>query len=291
MQQDTSEALTSNADQPSKAKRIMSKTVMVLVAVWLLLTFGFGMLELIFAWLPTETLAEILDGGEAEASSFAIHRSHFMAIGIISGAVVLSILVQLRKPERRLAPMLLLVGAAIAGAIFFGLSGTLSDWLLEEIVFVAVPIGLAVLVHPGRNQLFTRPTFDRTIAGMAGLASIAWLVFIVDNAWNQFQNVAGDTHAEMEHWGIAALMGTIITLAAFLGSSDKTGWRLTGWIAAIGSMLFGVHSLVFPGLASALPAFWAVAAVIWGIGFVAMIIRRGKKEQVATATLEPSAHA
>ncbi len=290
MQQDTAQVPTTNTDQRSKAMRITSRVVIALVAVWLVPLWVFGMLELIFAWLPTETLAEILDGGESEASLFAIHRTHFMAIGILSWAVVLSILVQLRKPERRLAPMLLLVGAAIAGTIYFGLSGTLGEWLIEEIVFVLIPVGLAVLVHPARSQLFTKPTLDRSMAAMAGLASIPWLVFIVDNAWTQFQNVAGDTHAEMEHWGIAALMGTIIVLAAFLGSSDKAGWRLTGWIASGGSLVFGIHSLAFPGLASALPAFWAVGAIIWGIGFGAMIIRRGKKERV-TATLAPSAQA
>ncbi len=173
-----------------------------------------------------------------------------------------------------MAPLLLVIGAMIAGTILFGLNGTLGEWLLEEIAFVAAPVGLLVLVHPARDRLSTRPHFDRAMSGMAVLASVPWLVYILDNAWNQWQSAAGDPHAEPEHWGVAALMGVIIALAAILGASDKPGWRLTAWISVGGSLVFGVHSLVFPGLASALPMVWAVAAILWGVGYGAMIVRR-----------------
>lgn len=268
---ETSEDLAVAPDQPSKKRRVAFRVVATLVALFILAQQIFALMELVVMWFPAEALAEMF---EEEVSFIVLHRAHFMAVGIIAWAVVPSMLVQLRKPERRVAPMVLVIAIALGATIVYGLSGTLSEWLIEEIA-VVVPISLVVFLHPSRDRLFSKPGFDRPLAGMAALATAPWLVYIVENAWTQFTNAAGDPHAEMEHWATAALMGIVIVVAAFLGSSDHPGWRLTGWIAAGGSVIFGVHSLVFPGVASALPGFWAVLAILWGIGFGAMMIRRG----------------
>lgn len=263
-------ASTTGTD-PSKGRRIAFRVVLALVSLLFLAAFGFGLMMLVVFWLPAETIAGMF---EEEISYVTIHRTHFIAIGVVAWALVASVLVQWRKPERRIAPMVLLIAAAVGGTIVYGLSGTLTDWLIEEIATVVVPISLLAALHPGRGQLLRRPGFDRPMLGLTALAGVPWLVYIVDNAWTQFRNVAGDEHAELEHWATAALMAIVLTVAAVLGSSDQPGWRLTGWIAAGGSIVFGIHSLVFPGLASALPAFWAIAAVIWGVVFSVALVRR-----------------
>jgi len=271
---DTSEDLATAAEGPSKKRRIAFGVVATIVALFILAQQIFGLMELIFMWFPAETVAEMF---EEETSFIALHRAHFMAVGIIAWAVVPSMLVQLRKPERRVAPMVLVVAIALGATIVYGLSGTLNEWLIEEIAVVVVPVTLVVLLHPSRDRLFSKPAFDRSLAGFAALAAAPWLVYIVDNAWTQFSDVAGDTHAEMEHWATAALMGIVIVVAAFLGSSDHPGRGLTAAIAVGGSVIFGTHSLVFPGLASSLPTFWAVLAILWGIGYGAMLIRRSRR--------------
>lgn len=95
---------------------------------------------------------------DEETSFVALHGTHFMAAGVVAWAVVLSILVQLHRLERRVAPMLLAVGAALSGTIVYGLSGTLSEWLIEEIVMVVLPVSLVVFLHPSRDRLFTSPS-------------------------------------------------------------------------------------------------------------------------------------
>lgn len=277
---DTSEDLATVAEQPSRKRRIAFGIVATLVALFILAQQIFGLMELVFMWLPAETVADMF---EEETSFIALHRAHFMAVGIIAWAVVPSMLVQLRKPERRVAPMVLVVAIALGATIVYGLSGTLSEWLIEEIAVVVLPVTLVVLLHPRRDRMFSKPSFDRPLAGFAALAAAPWLVYIVDNAWTQFTNAAGDTHAEMEHWATAALMGIAIVAAAFLGSSDHPGRGLTAGIAVGGSVVFGVHSLVFPGLASSLPMFWAVLAILWGIGYGAMSIRRSRGGATTTA--------
>lgn len=276
----TAEELTSAPGEVSSRRRIAFRVVATLVALLILAQQIFGLMELVLMWLPGDTLSSMFGDDLPEV---ATHRTHFMAVGIVAWGLVLSLLAQLRKPERRVAPMLLAAAMALGGALVFGLSGTLGEWLIEEMALVVIPISLVVFLHPSRHQLFTRPDFDRPLAAMAALATAPWLVYIVDNARTQFTNTAGDPHAEMEHWAIAALMGITLSVAAFLGSSDHTGWRLTGWIAAGGSAIFGVHSLVFPGLASALPAAWAVAAILWGIAYGTMIIRRARAGEAAMA--------
>lgn len=259
--------------QQSKGRRITFRVVLTLFALLVLAMNVFAVLEPIFMWVPAETVAEMF---EEQTSFVTLHRAHFMAVGLVGWAVVLSTLVQLRKPARRVAPLLLLVGVAAGAMIVYGLSGTVGEWLLEEIASVVLPLSLVVLLHPSRDRMLRRPRFNRSLVGMAALASLPWLVYIVDNAWKQFANTAGDPHAELEHWGTAALLGIVIVVGAFLGSSDHQGWRLPGWIAGGASIVFGLHSLVFPGLASALPAFWAAAAIMWGIAFLVLTVNRAR---------------
>lgn len=95
---DTSEDLVSPPEQVSKRRRIAFRVVATLVAIFILVQEIFGLMEIVLMWLPGDTLSSMFDDEFSEISS---HRAHFMAIGITSWAVVLSMLVQLRKPDRR----------------------------------------------------------------------------------------------------------------------------------------------------------------------------------------------
>lgn len=259
----------------SKARRIVFRIVASITALWLLALNIFGLVELVVMWLPGDTLSSMFGDEFSE-----IHRAHFMIIGVTAWALVVSLVIQLRKPERRVAPMLWLVISAVAGTIVFGLSGTLGEWLREEILFVLLPIGMVASLHPKRGEFFGLPVFDRPMGYLAAAATIPWLVYVVDNAGLQLANAAGDAHAEMEHWALAALLGIMISAAAFLGSSDHRGWRLSAWIAVGATGIFGVHSLVFPGLASTLPPFWAILAVVWAVAFGVATVRRPRVAEI-----------
>lgn len=263
------EARAAGAEPPSKTRRIGFRVVAWIAALWLLALNVFALLEIFLMWLSEDTLTSMFGEEFPE-----IHRAHFMVIGIVAWAMILSIGVQLRKPERRVAPMLWLATSALAGTVLFGLSGTLGEWLVEEVLFVLIPIGLVVSLHPMRREFLRRPRFDRPMVSLAALATIPWLIYVFDNAGMQLANAVGDPHAEMEHWALAALLGVVVLAAAFIGSSDHRGWRLQAWIAAGASVVFGIHSLVFPGLASGLAPMWATAAILWGIAFGVATVRR-----------------
>lgn len=263
----------------SKARRRTFSVVAVFVALWLLVLHVFGLLEVVLMWLPTDTLASMLPETAAEIDA---HRFHFMAIGVVSWALALAMLVQVRKPERRVAPLMLLVVMAVSALVLFGLSGTVGEWLIEEVVMLALPVGLVVLLHPSRGRLLERPGLDRLMAVLAAVATVPWLAFVIDNAGSQWDDAAGDPHAAPEHWGIAALAGVIVVVAAWLGASRHPGWRLTAWIAVGASLLLGMNSAAFPDTASSLSMFWAVAASVWAIGFAAATVRRARAQRHGT---------
>ena len=73
------------------------------------------------------------------------------------------------------------------------------------------------------------------------------------------------------------LLGVVVVWCGIIGSSDQAGWRLPAWIAGLASIDYGLHSLVFPDVASAAPGFWAVAAIGWGVSFLVITITRGRR--------------
>lgn len=271
---------TEVAGSPSSARRIGFRVLAVLTSLLFLLYFAFGLMELVLMWLPGETLSSML--GE-DFSEIPAHRSHFMSVGIMAWAAVLSILIHLRQPERRVASMLLLLAIALSGAVVYALSGTAGEWLVEEGA-ILIPVLLLAWLHPGSRELLRRPAWNRPLAALAAVAAVPWVLYIIDNGRLQLLNVAGDSHAEMEHWATAALMAIVIVVSSLLGSTDHAGWRLPAWIAAAASVIFGMHSLAFPGLASGLPTFWAVGAVLWGLVFAVGVVRRSRAETSRLAT-------
>lgn len=261
---------------PSKGRRIAFRVLAVITGLWFLAYYLFGLTEVVLMWLPMDTLRSIIPPDDQTIPDLAIHRAHFMSVGIMSWTVLLAVFSQWRKPQRRVAQMLQLVGIALGAALMYGLSGTLVESLIEEGTVVVPVLALAAL-HPRFRDFFRVPTFDRPMLGMAAGAAVPWLVFAIDNAWLQLTNAAGDPHAEFEHWAVAALMAVTIVLCTLLGSSDHDGWRMPAWVAAGASLVYGVHSLVFPGLPSALPGFWAATAIVWALGFGALIVRRSRR--------------
>ena len=262
----------------SRGRRIAFRVVSALTALLLLAVFSFALLEVVFMWLPAATLAEMFVEEGQSATELEAHRSHFMSVGIVAWVVVPAVLVQLRKPAQRLAQLLQLVTLALAATVVYGLSGTLGEWLLEEWLLL-VPVLLVAVLHPRARALLRRPTFDRTMVSLAATAALPWAGSAIADARLQLANAAGDIHAELEHWATAALMAIAITACAFIGASDHDGWRLPAWTAAIGSIMYGAHSLAFPAPVSAAPTVWALAAVVWGVVFAVATVRRSRAQR------------
>lgn len=260
-------------DPGSRSRRIAFRIVAAITSLGLLALMIFSLLEVVLMWLPWDSLMAFIDDLPVADE---VHRAHFNIVGIVSWALVTGVLVQLRQPQRRVAGMLQAAGIVLAGLVLYGLSGTFSEWLVEDVLPVVLVLVLALL-HPRARALVRMPGLDKPMTGLVGLAAVPWGVFIVNQAVLQWRSVAGDTHAELEHWATAALLGVVVVWCGLLGSSDHPGWRLPAWIAGLASIDYGLHSLVFPDVASAAPAFWAVAAIIWGAAFLVVAQTRARR--------------
>ncbi|MEJ2595382.1 MAG: hypothetical protein P8100_09710, partial [bacterium] len=85
------------------------------VALWV-----FGLMEPVLMWLSDETLLSLFE--EGEPTEIENYRSQFFHIGIAVWAVVPSVLVQLRRPERRVAPLMQMWFGAIALVVVYFLT-------------------------------------------------------------------------------------------------------------------------------------------------------------------------
>jgi hypothetical protein len=256
----------------SRGPRIAFRVVAALTSIWVLGLAIFALLEVVMMWLPYDTLVAVVGADDLPANIEA-HRGHFNGAGIIAWALVSAVLVQLRRPERRAAAMLQALGIVTASAVLYGLTGTFTDWLLEEIT-VLVPVALMAVLHPRARDLLRVPALDRPMGLLVAVAAVPWSVSIVHHAALQWRNLPGDPHAAMEHWAQAAVLGVVVLWCCLLGASDHAGWRLPAAVAVLASIDYGAFSLAFPDTASAAHPLLAVGAIVWGVAYGVLARRR-----------------
>lgn len=259
-----------------RGRRIAFRVLAVLVSLWVLAYLLFALMEVVIMWLPDEIL--LTDFEQTAPGGLPIHRSHFMADGLIAWSIVPAVLVQLRKPWRRVAPMLQAVVLGLAAAIAFGLSGTLAAWITEDLV-ITIPIVVLAALHPRAGDLLRRPVLDHDMSRWAVIAAVPWTVYALVQARLQYLDLPGDPHAGVEHWGTGFMLAVAVIACAVVGATNHEGWRMSAWTAAIVSIVFGVHSLVFPGLASGLPLVAALGAVAWGVTYGLALVRRSRDQK------------
>lgn len=252
----------------SKGRRVTFRVVSALVLLLFLVLLGLELPFLVLLWLPEDTLASIVDNGPADLA----HRVHWAALSLMAWSLVIGMAVQLRRPQKNLAPLLQVLAFFVALVLVGVLTGSFDPTL----VIVLVVLLLLAFLHPRRGSLLKTPRLDRATASLTALAVAPWVVFADGQARLQRLNVAGDIHAESGHWGLMTQLAILIILWGLIGSSDYSGWRLTAWITGLVSAVYGIASLVFSDLASAAPTGWAVAAVAWGMAYLAMTERRAR---------------
>ena len=237
----------------------------ILGLLWPLLLF------VVLAWLPIEAWEAIFPGEDIDAGA-VIHRIHELSFSLIFWGLAIGVGLQLWKPARRQAPMLQALAVMVAFLVIDLVSGSFSG----EAVPIMVGVVLLVLLHPARDGFyrFNRP--DVAMTGLAIVAAIPGAFFVLDQVDLQRLDVPGDEHAEFGHWSAMAVFATLIVLWGLIGSTDRTGWRITAWLVGISAAAYGVASLAFPLVASAAGTGWAIAAVAWGVAYVVLTERRAR---------------
>lgn len=202
------------------------------------------------------------------------HRVHDLTFALLNGTAVVGMLAQLRAPVRNVAGQLmaLIPFAALLLAVALTNAWVLSPpWLL-----VGASTVLATMFHPAGDPLrsFSAARLDRLMLALVGVAAVPLLAF----AWTNIglQRAGPTDHALLGHYGyMAALIFTVIG-AGLLASARPDGWRITAWVAGALPGVLGSSSLIYSDVDSSLSLPWALAAVAWGVTFVAAAVFAGR---------------
>lgn len=199
------------------------------------------------------------------------HRIHDVTYGLLVTTAVVGILAQLRRPSKNIAgmvmtliPFLGLVLAAILAGEF--------EIVVRRTPFrlVAAVTAVVALLHPTGRRFFRSFRLSRVnwkMVALVGLAAVPLLSFASTNI--TLQGTVRDEHFVQGHYAFMAAFGFTVIGVGLLASLRPDGWRLTAWVAGILPALFGVTSMLYPDASSSLDLGWALAAVAWGVVFVA----------------------
>ena len=100
------------------------------------------------------------------------------------------------------------------------------------------------------------------------IAAVPLLAFASTNIG--LQRTVSNEHAALGHHGFMAAFSFTVIGVGMLASLRPDGWWLSAWVAGLLPVLLGLASVVFSDVDSSLGPIWALAAIAWGVVFVAV---------------------
>lgn len=237
--------------------------------------FGLGMgvaMGGLFVIVPA-LFAATGDGPHGE-----IHRIHDVSWGVWTAVIMgAAFLVQLRRPERKVAAMQQLMIGALASLGGLAMGGALALEYGAEGSMVVVSgtviaaVALVAALHPARRQLF-RGTgqLSPVLAPAALIASVPLIMWAVAEAALQRGGPTSDEHVLWTHYAGMTTVALAIPLLGLLAALKTPGWRIPAWCAGLSAALLGVASVMFPTHPSSLGVVWGAVALAGGIAFVGL---------------------
>jgi hypothetical protein len=195
------------------------------------------------------------------------HRIHDLTFSLLNGTVVVGMLAQLRAPARNVAGQLMAL-VPFAG-LMLAVALTNSSVLSPPWLALGASAVLATMFHPVGDPLrsFGASRVDRSMLALVAAATAPLLAF----AWTNIglQRAGLTDHALLGHYGYMAALSLTVIGVGLLSSARLDGWRLTAWVAGLLPVVLGVASLVLADVDGSLAPAWALAAIAWGVAFIA----------------------
>jgi hypothetical protein len=202
------------------------------------------------------------------------HRVHDLTFAFLFGTAAVGMAAQLFAPLKNIAGQLMALIPWLGLGVVFPLT---EFWAAHGSAFVMIATALfgaltlnAAIFHPAGRDLLRSVHIaraDRSMLALVALAAVPLLAFAYANIG--LQRSAADDHVDLGHYGFMAAFSLTVIGVGILASLRPVGWRLTAWVAGLLPTLLGIASMVFPDVASSLSPVWALAAIAWGIAFVA----------------------
>lgn len=201
----------------------------------------------------------------------AHHRIHDLTFALLNGTTVVGMLAQLRAPARNVAGQLmaLVPFAALLLSVVVTNRFVLSPpWLL-----VGASAVFATMFHPAGDPLrWVRGAHaDRVMLLFLAAAAVPLLAF----AWTNIglQRAGPTEHGILGHYGYMAAFSFTVIAVGILSSLRPDGWRLAAIVTGALQAILGAASLILQDVEGTYGSMWGIAAIAWGLGFVAVSLR------------------
>lgn len=209
--------------------------------------------------------------GQMSHGTMESHRVHDLTYGLLITTTVVGLLAQLRRPSTNVAGMVTALVSFVALVVAAVLSEEF-ELVVQRTPFrlIAAVTAVAALLHPAGRRFFRSFSFrqlNRVMLALVGVAAVPLVAFASANI--RLQGTVRDDHFFQGHYAFMAAFSFTVIGVGLLASLRPEGWRLTAWIAGILPAVVGASSLLYPDATSSLEVSWALAAIAWGIVFVA----------------------
>ena len=195
-------------------------------------------------------------------------------IHAVHNAVVASLLLVLtappmiavaRAPEGAIGPLVILGVLAIAGLAAMALALTPDPFILPVLILIGALWWLAPsregAVPPGRPSVL--------MVALVVAAAVLLVPYALENAGLQRTDQTTD-HAAFYHWVETSFTALGIVLVGLVAALRPASFQIATWLAGLALAILGAASVLFPGYASALVPPWSWAALVGGLGFIAI---------------------
>ncbi|MGH2528113.1 MAG: hypothetical protein ACRDH0_02050 [Actinomycetota bacterium] len=233
----------------------------------------------VLAWFPDAFLndfyAPLLDFDHITSGTFAPHTVHYLAIVATHWSFMIGLILQLRNPINKVAPMWQATG---------GLLIVTPTWLFASRIpppVVAI-LALAVIggaLHPA--SIFRTPprVGSKPMAALWTLAVVPLLLLLTSQLRLQATGVAADPHWQGLHYSFMAEYSLVLILVLGLGATSLPGWRFSVWTGAFLLVLLGTGFVTHPNYPSSQGVFWGVVMIGFAAAWTLLGERRHKADE------------
>jgi len=222
-------------------------------ASWLILP-GFGLVDLAVTW--SSDWPQVLEAGWG------------LLFTVFVGVPFVVVAARPRSATPGIVELFVAAGALLASTF-------LADEPRLAWLALAVAVEAAIVSRvPGREPLALRGRpahVSRPLASLAALGLVPWLAYALDMyALNRAERFDRDITIGIDHYAVQGAAALAVVVLAVLAAMWPQGRRFVGCSVGVVAGYLGLVSLSWQDAAGGFSRGWSVAALTWGLAFLAV---------------------